>query len=255
MGMNLKVLATGSRGNCYILETARGKILLDCGVRIQEIKEALGFDLTDVVGCLLTHEHKDHSKAAAELMALGVDVYTSAGTAAACGLTGHRLHAVQGQRSFEIGERLHPRRAGNIAVMPFNAQHDALDPFGFLIQLCGEKILYATDTYYLEYRFSGLNYIIVECNYMTETLDNNIKAGRIPRELRRRLLKSHFALHNLVKFLQASDLKRCRQIVLVHLSDGNSDALRMVGEIYLQTGVQTVAADAGMDIPLEGAGF
>ncbi len=253
--MNLHVISTGSKGNCYILDTPRGRLLLDCGVRVQEIKEALGFDLSGVVGCLLTHEHKDHSKAAAELMALGVDVYTSAGTAAACGLSGHRIHTVQGQRSFEIGERQHPRRACNIAVMPFNTQHDALDPFGFLIQVGGEKILYATDTYYLKYQFSGLNYIIVECNYLIETLDRNIAAGRIPRDLRRRLLKSHFELGNLVKFLTASDLTRCHQIVLVHLSDGNSDALRMIGEVFLSTGVQTVAADAGMDITLEGAGF
>ena len=244
--MNLKVLATGSRGNCYILETARGKILLDCGIRIQEIKEALGFDLTGVLGCLLTHEHKDHSKAAAELMALGIDVYTSAGTAKACGLIGHRLHTVEALERYPID---------GAWICPIATQHDAKEPLGFVVNCGGESLLYATDTYYLEYRFSGLNYIIVECNYMTETLDHNIKAGRIPREFRRRLLKSHFALHNVVKFLKSSDLKHCRQIVLVHLSDGNSDALRMVGEIYLQTGVQTVAADAGMDIPLEGAGF
>jgi len=244
--MNLKVLATGSRGNCYILETARGKILLDCGVRIQEIKEALGFDLTGVVGCLLTHEHKDHSKAAAELMALGVDVYTSPGTAKACGLSGHRLHQVVQTVKFNIE---------GMKVMPIKTQHDASEPLGFVINCKSENLLYATDTYYLEYRFSGLNYIIVECNYAIETLDRNIKAGRIPRELRRRLLKSHFSLENVVKFLKASDLKRCRQIVLVHLSDGNSDAVRMVGEIYMNTWIPTVAADAGMDILLEGAGF
>lgn len=254
--MKLYTIATGSGGNCYILETSGGRLLLDCGVRAQEIKEALNFDLSGVVGCLLTHEHNDHSKAAKELMALGVDVYTSAGTAEACGLSGHRLRIVQAERGFDIyGPRddFHVQSKGY--VLPFRTQHDAKEPLGFLIQVDGEKVLYATDTYYLKYQFSGLNYIIVECNYLIETLDRNIAAGRIPRELRRRLLKSHFELGNLIKFLKASDLSHCRQIVLVHLSDGNSDAVRMVSEIFLQTGVQTVAADAGMEITLEGAGF
>lgn len=241
--MNLHVIATGSGGNCYILDTPRGKLLLDCGVRIRDIKEALGFDLTSVVGCLLTHEHKDHSKAAAELMVLGVDVYTSAGTARACKLEGHRLHIEQDGWMFDVGR--------GIKVMAIATQHDAAEPLGFVINVNGEQLLYATDTYYLSYIFKGLNYIIIECNYMLDTLDANIAAGRIPRELRRRLLKSHFELHNLVGFLQASDLKKCRQIILIHLSDGNSDARRMVSEVFLKTGIQCIAADAGMDIKLE----
>jgi phosphoribosyl 1,2-cyclic phosphodiesterase len=189
-------------------------------------------------------------------MALGVDVYTSAGTAEACGLSGHRLHIVQAGKVFDIYAPSDDLQVQSKAcIKPIRTQHDAKEPLGFLISVDGEKILYATDTYYLEYVFSGLNYIIVECNYMIETLDRNIAAGRIPRDLRRRLLKSHFELGNLVKFLKASDLSHCRQIVLVHLSDGNSDALRMIGEVFLSTGVQTAAADAGMDILLEGAGF
>jgi phosphoribosyl 1,2-cyclic phosphodiesterase len=239
-----------------VLDTGRGKILLDCGISIDRIKKGMDFDFHELHACLLSHEHNDHSKAVKELMALGVDVYTSAGTAEACGLSGHRLRIVQAERGFDIyGPRddFHVQSKGY--VLPFRTQHDAKEPLGFLIQVGGEKVLYATDTYYLEYVFTGLNYIIVECNYLIETLDRNIEAGRIPRDLRRRLLKSHFELGNLVKFLKASDLSHCRQIILVHLSDGNSDALRMAGEIFLQTGVQTVATDAGMDILLEGAGF
>lgn len=246
------MIATGSGGNCYILNTPRGKLLLDCGVRIQEIKEALSFELTGLLGCLITHEHKDHSKAAAELMALGVDIYTSAGTARACGLQGHRLHIVKADKGFDVyapDDNFQVKSLG--FIRPIHAQHDAAEPLGFIVSIGGEQLLYATDTYYLEYVFRGLNYIIVECNYMMDTLDANISAGRIPRELRRRLLKSHFELHNLVGFLQASDLKKCRQIVLVHLSDGNSDARRMVSEVFLQTGIQCIAADTGMDIKLE----
>ncbi len=251
--MNLHVIATGSGGNCYILDIpGRGKLLLDCGVRIQEIKQALNFDLSGVVGCLITHEHQDHCKAAHELMALGVDVYTSAGTARACGLTGHRVHVVEADKGFDIYSPDDDFQVKSLGfIRPIRTQHDAAEPLGFVISVGGEQLLYATDTYYLEYAFKGLNYIIIECNYMLDTLDANIAAGRIPRELRRRLLKSHFELHNLVGFLQASDLKKCRQIVLVHLSDGNSDSKRMVSEVFLQTGIQCVAADAGMDVKLE----
>ena len=60
--MKLKVLSSNSSGNAYILEDKDEILLIECGVSFKKIKEGINFDLNKVVGVLISHEHKDHSK-------------------------------------------------------------------------------------------------------------------------------------------------------------------------------------------------
>jgi len=55
--MILEVLGSSSKGNCYILKSAKDILILEAGVNIKDIKLALNFNFRDVVGCLITHEH------------------------------------------------------------------------------------------------------------------------------------------------------------------------------------------------------
>ncbi|HEK4983654.1 TPA: MBL fold metallo-hydrolase, partial [Clostridioides difficile] len=59
----IKILGSSSRGNCYLLQLENETLILECGVSYKEILKGLDFSLENVVGCLVTHEHKDHSKA------------------------------------------------------------------------------------------------------------------------------------------------------------------------------------------------
>lgn len=242
--MNLKVLGSSSKGNSYILEADTGSLILDAGVRFSDIQEALDFDLSRVRGCLVTHEHGDHAKAVKDLLKAGIDVLTTKGTIEAIGAKHHRLGVVIPGYQFQIGDFI---------ILGFKTEHDAADPVGYLIQYIPtkEKLLFATDTYYLKYRFSGLNYILLECNYIPDILKANIEAGAIPESLKNRLLESHFSLDNVKGFLKANDLTEVRKIILIHLSDGNSDARRMVSEIQELTRIETVDAAAGMEIALD----
>jgi len=100
----------------------------------------------------------------------------------------------------------------------------------------GGRSVRLTDTYYIRYRFRGLTHIAVECNYSLDILKRNVDAGTVPKELKSRILKSHFSLENVKKFLQANDLSRVKEIWLLHLSDGNADAERFHKEIFWLTG-------------------
>ena len=71
--MKLKVLASGSKGNCYILESPTGSLLIEAGIHWKEILKGLDYDISKVVACLISHEHKDHSKAVIEVMSAGID--------------------------------------------------------------------------------------------------------------------------------------------------------------------------------------
>lgn len=236
--MKLQILGSSSKGNCYLLHGSKSILMLECGVHIKEIKKALNFNLTNVCGCLCTHEHKDHSKSARDMLSNGIDFYASKGTIDGIKVQGHRVNIVKAEKQFKIDEFL---------ILPFETKHDAIEPSGFLIQDTNtkEKLLFATDTFYIKYKFKGLNYIMVECNYIKEILDENIELGLIPQSLQIRLLKSHFSLDNVKEFLKANDLSKARKIILLHLSDGNSDAERMKSEVEELTGIETVIAEKG----------
>ena len=137
-------------------------------------------------------------------------------------------------------------------MVSFDTEHDAEDPRGFLIQYSptGERLLFLTDSYYSKYRFPGLNYICIECNYIKETLDQNIANGYVDEAMKPRLLQSHFSLEHVKDFLRANDLSQCRKIILLHLSDSNSDAKRMIHEIEDMAGIETVVAEAGLELEL-----
>ncbi len=233
--MEFVAYASSSKGNLYTLSDGQERILIECGLPIREVKKLLGFSLSGISFCLLSHGHSDHSKAAADIMRAGVDIYTSQGTIDALKLHSHRAHVIRAGKQFA---------SGNWIVLPIEAQHDAPEALAFLVynKTTRKRMLFATDTYYLKNAFAGLDIIAVECNYAADILQSNVESGAVPAAMKNRLLKSHFSLENVKKFLKANDLNKVQEIWLVHLSDGNSDAERFKREIQELTGKPTYIA-------------
>lgn len=241
--MKLKVLASGSKGNCYILSSPTGTLIIECGISYKDILKGLNFNLGEVVGVLNTHCHLDHSRSAKDLMKAGIDVYTGKETIETLGFEGHRANTVIPLEQFTIG---------NFKILGFPIEHD-VEGLGYLIQYepTGERLLFLTDSYYSKYKFKSLNYIMIECNYIKETLDQNIADGYINQAMKPRLLQSHFSLENVKEFLKANDLSQCREIILLHLSDRNSSEQQMIREIEELTGIKPKVADKGLKVELD----
>lgn len=229
--MEIRIIASGSSGNAYRISDGKTSLLLDAGIPIKAIQVGCQFRVSEINGCFISHSHNDHSKAAKELAKLGVDIYTSEGTIGACGLTGHRIHGIKALEELMVG---------TFKVLPFDVQHDAPEPLGFLFTSTEtrEKLLYFTDTYYIKYRFQGLTHIMAECNYDKETLQRSVDAGYIPIELVPRLMKSHMSLEHFIDLLRANDLRDVRQIYLLHLSNNNSDEKKFKEEVQKLTGTE-----------------
>lgn len=226
--LSITAYASGSSGNCYTVTNGKATVMLDCGLPFREIQRLTGYQLPDAV--LVTHEHKDHSKAAADFLRMGVDVYMTQGTADALGLSGHRLHIMNRDPCGLIGEK------EEIQVRAFPTQHDAKEPCGFTIDDVEDRILYATDTYYLRYRFPGITKMVIECNHSYDILRENISAGRLDPRLANRLMRSHFSLENVLDFLRANDLSTVKEIWLIHLSDDNADPVLFERAVAEATG-------------------
>ena len=232
--MEFTPYASGSTANAYTVTEGAEVVLIEMGLPIKSLRKALHFGLSTVKFALLSHCHQDHAKSVQDVMSTGVDVYTSQGTIDALGLSGHRIHAVKAEQQFQVGEW---------RIVPVNAEHDAPEPLAYFVSSpTRDRLLFATDTYYLQNRFHGLNIIAIECNYATDILQANVEAGLIDTSLRNRLYSSHFSLDNVKKFLLANDLSQVREIYLLHLSDSNSDELRFQHEVQAVTGVPTYIA-------------
>jgi len=236
--MILKVLGSSSAGNCYILENDSEALILEAGIKFAEVQRALNFNISKIVGCLITHEHKDHAGHILEFPRF-VPLFASKGTM-------DQTYSAPNFRSIEANKQF---SIGSFKILPFAAKHDATEPLGFFINHAETgNILFATDTYYLPCTFAGLNNILIECNYRLDILENNIAAGRVPMPMRNRIIQSHFSYEHCLQALQANDLRTVNNIVLIHLSDGNSNAQDFKEGIRKATGKTVYVADKGMQI-------
>lgn len=230
--MEILIIASSSRGNAYRISDGQTSLLLECGVPVKKIQEALQFKLHKIEGCLITHEHMDHAKAAKDLIKKGVDIYGSVGTLKA-------LNLLQHHRSGRLYDRV-AQAIGTFQVLPFDVQHDAAEPLGFLIEstVTGERLLFFTDTYYLKYTFDRLSIIMGECNYSTEIINENVNNGSIPEAHKNRVIRSHMSIETLLEFIKANDTSQLKKIYLLHMSDGNSNEDEFKRRVQEITGVE-----------------
>lgn len=246
--MQLTVINSGSDGNGYVLSNGTEALVLECGVPLQECLAALGWRTSHVAGCLVTHEHGDHAKYLSDYRDM-MPVYASRGTADA-------LSAKSGKRSIIVLEQLKQVKIGGFAVRPIPAQHDAAEPFAYVIdhEEIG-RLLFATDTYYLRYRIPNMTNIMIECNYSLPLLNENVDAGIIPAALRDRTIRSHMSIENLLKMLSANDLSKVAKIVLIHLSKMNSNADFFRKKVVKSTGKCTEIAKKNLKIGIKKTPF
>ena len=210
--MEIMILASGSSGNAYFVSDGKTPLLLEAGIPFRLIKQGLDFKVSQIAGCLISHEHSDHARAAHEVMRAGIDCYMSRGTAESLKLSSHRLHIITALTQFHIG---------TWAIKPFQAHHGAAEPLCFLMaNQSQEKLLFATDTAYIAHRFEGLTHLMIEANYSSPLLKENTPSS----ELRRSILQDHMSLETLLDMLRANDMGEVEEIHLLHLSDNNSDA-------------------------------
>ena len=212
--MRLHVIGTGSKGNSYALVSSTGeKLLIEAGVKIQALKDGLNFDLDNIHGCLISHEHGDHA-AYVKNYALISRIYSMSETIAKFAMP----DKMNVGRYYELTQK---KKIGPFTVSYFGTIHDAAHPVGFIIQHkeCG-TIVYCTDTAYMP-EFNGqIDHLIIEVNYCQEILELNVENG-MDSYLANRITATHFSLEKAVKFIEGMNVIP-KTITCIHLSDTNS---------------------------------
>ena len=240
--MKLKCLGSSSKGNSYLLIGKDETLIIEAGVNFNKVKEALNFDLSNVVGCIGSHEHLDHMRYANEMQSAGIEIVGTKGT----------LH--QSLSIYPFNNILEYRKRlgiGRFAVTPFEIIHDAAEPCAFLIEHPEiGRLLFVTDTASFNYSFSNIDHFMIEANYEDSIVEKNAINNPNSFNNIERLEKSHMSLKECFLACHNNVSQETKNIVLIHLSHGNSDSEIFKNVIKRQTGKPTYVADEGFEIEL-----
>jgi phosphoribosyl 1,2-cyclic phosphodiesterase len=217
-------LASGSSGNCLLAEACGTVVMLDCGLALTETERRLeraGLAPSRVTAILVTHEHGDHACGVFDFAAAHqVDVYLTHGTLAAMKAEGKvvegvRLTIVNARQSFFVD---------GLQVLPFTVPHDAREPVQYVLSDGASKLGVITDvgtsTAHVEQMLSGLDALVLECNYDRDMLWN----GSYPKWLKERIAGpfGHLDNRDSERLLGALDRSRLKHVIGAHLSQHNN---------------------------------
>lgn len=229
--VEIKSFGSSSAGNCYQIIDGSSSLLLEAGISPKK----LPIDFSTVDALLVTHEHGDHSKFIKDILKRSaLSVYCTKGTAQFIDAPNYRIMTVKAKESFTVK---------GWQIMPFEVEHDAAEPVGyFILTPSGKKVLFATDTYYIRYKFKGITHFMIECNYSLDKVDELLADGKIDKNRRNRLVTSHFEINNVLQFFRDQDKSAVEEIWLLHLSDSNSDARLFKEKVQAATGAPVYVA-------------
>ena len=79
--MIIKVIGSGSSGNGYLISDGHSQLIIECGISFKKFQTAVEFELGNLDGILISHEHRDHCKYISYyLHGTYADVYATKGT-------------------------------------------------------------------------------------------------------------------------------------------------------------------------------
>jgi phosphoribosyl 1,2-cyclic phosphodiesterase len=229
--MRCTILASGSKGNCVVIEGGTGSLLIDAGLSAKEClvrMERAGIDAGRISALLVTHEHTDHIRGVDVLARkLEIPVHATEGTLAdflhfrrtsAKPLAHHTCHD---HEQFTVGD---------FTIEPFSTSHDAKEPCGYIIREGDLCLGYCTDTGIVTPRMHELlrhcDGIVLESNHCPDMLQN----GPYPESLKRRIRSKRGHLSNPAAAACLRDFGRdVPLVILAHLSETNNTAEKALG--------------------------
>lgn len=221
--MRITTLASGSSGNCTVVSTDSGSLLIDAGISMRRIKTGLarlGLAPEDLGGILITHEHSDHVSGLPMLIKhYSIPIFAPRTVA------NHLRWSLAG-----VEERLREIIPGEntpvsgMTVRAFHTPHDTDESVGYRIE--GDCIFaMATDmgcvTEEILDGAIGADAVVIESNHDEQML----RYGHYPYQLKRRILSDcgHLSNDACAAFARRLAENGTRYIVLGHLSRENND--------------------------------
>lgn len=203
--MFLRCIGSGSSGNSYALVDNDNKILLlDLGMTVREIKRAIDYRISDVVGAVVTHAHLDHSRSVKDFESMGIPLW----------------------KPYAEDNLTDSMKFGGFKIQCFPLPHNGTPNFGFYIKADNQKILYMTDFEYCKFNFQklGIQHFLVECNYMKDLVDRDLPQYE-------HKIRGHCSLDYCKRFIEDNKTNALRTVLLLHMGADTCEPMECVEEV------------------------
>lgn len=194
--MKLRVIDSGSSGNCYLLENEEECLVVESGIPFMEVKKALNFNIKKIVGVVVSHVHGDHSKYISDYEKAGISVF---------------------KPYLDENAEMSHLCYGNFKITSFSLVHDVPCCGFYIVHPEIGILVYASDTEYIKYRFKNVNHFLVEANYSMDFVDKD-------KPNYEHVLQGHMSIETTCDFLKANNNPVLRTVTLCHLSANNADS-------------------------------
>jgi len=239
------IIASGSKGNCVLIQTEKTALLLDAGIsmhRIMDCLVSLKVEPEKIEGILVSHEHSDHIKSVGAISRkLKIPVYINRPTLFSCA---ERLGNVQDRIAlFNTGSSFAIK---DIVIEPFSSIHDAAESCNFVFYQDSEpkrKLGVATDLGYPTQlcllKLTGVSTLILESNHDERML----MEGPYDWKLKQRIHGNQGHLSNMqaVGLISALVHPGLKNLILAHLSEINN--LPSLAEQTMQEYLDSIRSD------------
>jgi phosphoribosyl 1,2-cyclic phosphodiesterase len=215
VNMELSIIASGSNGNCYLLQSNGTSVLFDAGKSFSETAgrmALLGKDIRDVDGIVLSHAHGDHYQGIGPIARrLHIPVYIREDVYSSC----RRRLGPLDVRNFEGKFRIK-----DLEITPIETSHDVTS-CGFVVGRFGIFTDTGCATSHMKEVIRELDAVLLESNYDEEML----MTGSYPRLLKERIAseRGHLSNDDASDFISRHG-RHLSLVFLAHLSEKNNTA-------------------------------
>ncbi len=232
MSLYIASLNSGSNGNCYYVGNDTEAVLIDAGISCRETERRLrrlNLSINNIKAVFISHEHIDHVRGMQVISTKHqVPIYITAAT-----LQNSRMrldsHLVRTFKPYEAVQ------VGGLSVNAFPKEHDAIDPYSFVVEGNGVNVGVFTDIgvscQHLISNFKKCHAAFLEANYDEAMLEE----GNYPFHLKRRIRggKGHLSNKQALELFTAHRPAHLGHLILAHLSKNNNRP-EIVSELFSQ---------------------
>lgn len=222
---------SGSNGNCYYIGNEDNAVLVDVGIACRDIErrmQRIKLNMNKVRAIFISHEHTDHVRGINSLAKkYNLPVYL---TQATYKKIKHLLDKIT--YKFILEEL--PIIIDDLIVYPFRKEHDAIDPYSFVIEYNKTRVGVMTDIGVVcdnvIKHFKTCHAVILEANYCPDLLQR----GKYPDYLKNRITsgKGHISNQEALDLFIEHRHQNLSHLMLAHISEENNDS-ELIYEMFL----------------------
>ena len=218
--LKLHILGSGSKGNCVLVESPDGIVMVDDGFSRREALRRmaeLDLDPSRIRALLLTHEHSDHvSGVSVWARRFEGPLFASSATPNA-----RKYLAELPFEQFVPGDEF---EVAGMSILSFSTSHDVVNPVGYRFSYRGDRVGLATDTGVLTPEARNA---LTDCRILALESNHDVpmlKCGDYPRYLKERILseRGHLSNDQAAEAARLLVTDRTEQLVAMHLSQDNN---------------------------------